>query len=106
AWGAKVGFWRVAIKPGKPLLIATRGNQRIIGLPGNPVSSYVTAYLFLLPLLRALAGAAPENRLPSSLEATLQEPLSASGDRREFVRGILADGSVTPIGEQDSSALV
>ena len=51
-WGATIDFWRVAIKPGKPLMVARRGEQVILGLPGNPVSSFVTAYLFLLPLLR------------------------------------------------------
>ena len=44
------------MKPGKPLLVARRGEQWILGLPGNPVSSYVTAFLFLLPLLRAAGG--------------------------------------------------
>src|SRR5690606_11785983 len=58
AWGATIDFWRVAMKPGKPLLVARRGQQWIVGLPGNPVSSYVTGFLFLLPLLRKLAGAA------------------------------------------------
>ncbi|MEL6486433.1 MAG: molybdopterin molybdotransferase MoeA, partial [Pseudomonadota bacterium] len=57
AWGAKIDFWKVAIKPGKPLMIATRkresGRQVILGLPGNPVSSFVTAFLFALPLVRA-----------------------------------------------------
>ncbi len=52
-WGAETAFWRVAIKPGKPLLVATRGSQVILGLPGNPVSSFVTAFLFALPLVRA-----------------------------------------------------
>jgi molybdopterin molybdotransferase len=61
-WGAQVDFWKVAIRPGKPLLVATRGHQIVIGLPGNPVSSFVTAHLFLLPLLRAMQGSA--NPLP------------------------------------------
>src|SRR5690606_22021490 len=70
-WGAVIDFWRVAIRPGKPLLIARKGKQWIVGLPGNPVSSYVTAFLFLLPLLRRLAGAA------DPLPATLTMPLGA-----------------------------
>jgi molybdopterin molybdotransferase len=58
AWGAEIDFWRVMMKPGKPILLARRGAQWILGLPGNPVSSYVTAFLFLLPLLRRLAARA------------------------------------------------
>ena len=107
AWGAKIDFWRVAIKPGKPLLVATRegpkGRQIIIGLPGNPVSSHVTAYLFLLPLLRAMLGAA--RPLPRRFATTLAEPLNANGSRREFKRAFW-DGTV--IGAQviqDSGAL-
>src|SRR5690606_29316611 len=87
AWGATIDFWRVAMKPGKPVLVARRGDQWILGLPGNPVSSYVTAYLFLLPLLRHLGGA--REALPRPLVATLADPLPAAGDRLEFVRGTL-----------------
>src|SRR5690606_3566863 len=87
AWGATIDFWRVALKPGKPILVARRGAQWIVGLPGNPVSSYVTAYLFLLPLLRHLGGA--REALPRPLAATLADPLPAAGDRLEFVRGTL-----------------
>jgi molybdopterin biosynthesis enzyme len=68
-WGAQIAFWRVAIRPGKPLLIARRAGQMVIGLPGNPVSGLVTAHLFLRPLLRAMARRAPahggERSLPS-----------------------------------------
>lgn len=102
-WGAALEFWRVAIKPGKPLLLARRGRQWIIGLPGNPVSSYVTAFLFLLPLLRRLGGAA--DVLPAGFAAPLAAPLAAGGDRHEFIRARLAQGKVAPLGEQDSSAL-
>jgi molybdopterin molybdotransferase len=103
AWGAQIGFWRVAMKPGKPLLIARKGSQLVLGLPGNPVSSFVTAYLFVLPLLRRLAGAL--QCLPRPLEAALTAPLPAGGARTEFVRGRLDGGGVTPLDEQDSSAL-
>ncbi len=103
AWGAEIEFWRVAMKPGKPLLLARRGGQWILGLPGNPVSSYVTAFLFLLPLLRRLAGA--EDCLPRQLTARVARPLPAGGPRLELLRGRLAGGGVIPIDEQDSSAL-
>jgi len=103
AWGADIDFWRVAIKPGKPLLVARRGKQIILGLPGNPVSSFATAFLFLLPLLRHMAGAmAPLPRRSISRAAT---DMPATGPRREFIRGIDDGTYVTPISEQDSSAL-
>lgn len=102
-YGADIAFWRVAIKPGKPLLVATKGRQIILGLPGNPVSSFVTAFLFLLPLLRHLAGASAP--LPAPLSAKLTAQIAAGGPRREFLRAIWDGSSVTPIPEQDSSAL-
>jgi molybdopterin molybdotransferase len=102
-WGATIDFWRVAMKPGKPLLVARRGRQWVIGLPGNPVSSYVTAFLFLLPLLRALAGA--DEPLPKPITMRLGAPLPATGSRMEFVRARIDDGALFPVAEQDSSAL-
>jgi molybdopterin molybdotransferase len=103
AWGARLDFWRVAIKPGKPILVATRGPQLVIGLPGNPVSSHVTAYLFLLPLLRRLLGAA--DPLPRRFRAPLASPLKASGSRREFLRANWDGESITALAIQDSGAL-
>jgi molybdopterin molybdotransferase len=113
AWGATIDFWRIAIKPGKPLLIATRdhphqnGNgtrrQIIIGLPGNPVSSHVTAFLFLLPLLRALLGAA--DPLPRRIRTELATPLRASGARREFLRASWDGTTIAAHSIQDSGAL-
>ncbi|MET1756590.1 molybdopterin molybdotransferase MoeA [Novosphingobium sp. RD2P27] len=107
AWGAKLGFWRVAIKPGKPIIVATRehGGKRqiILGLPGNPVSSHVTAYLFMLPLLRALLGAA--RPLPRTLRLRLGAPLPSNGGRRCFVRATWDGEVVCAQSIQDSSAL-
>ncbi|MFM5916906.1 MAG: molybdopterin molybdotransferase MoeA [Novosphingobium sp.] len=103
AWGAQIDFWRVAIKPGKPLLVARKGKTIILGLPGNPVSSHVTAYLFMLPLIRALAGAAAP--LPTTFETVLDTGLPPVGKRREFVRGSWNGRTVTPLINQDSGAL-
>lgn len=103
AWGADIGFWRVAIKPGKPLMVARRGRQLIIGLPGNPVSSFVTAFLFLSPLLRKLSGA--RYALPEVTKFNLATPLPATGNRMEFIRAIHSNGMISPVNEQDSSAL-
>ena len=102
-WGATIGFWRVAIKPGKPLLVARRGKRIALGLPGNPVSAYVTAYLFLLPLLRHLSGAT--SPLPRATPISVAEAMPAVGSRTEFVRARLGEGSAMPLDEQDSSAL-
>ena len=103
AWGAEIDFWRVAIKPGKPILVARRGRQIVLGLPGNPVSSHVTAYLFLLPLLRSLLGAAFP--LPRRIEARLAAPLPACGPRREFPRAYWDGSYITPLTVQDSGAM-
>lgn len=103
AWGAEIGFWRVAMRPGKPLLVARKGGTTVLGLPGNPVSSYVTAFFFLLPLLRRLAGAG--DPLPRAVPAMLAGDLPGGGSRAEFLRARLAGQRVAALGEQDSSAL-
>lgn len=103
-WGAALDFWKVAIRPGKPLMVARRGGQLALGLPGNPVSSMVTAYLFLLPLLRALLGSAQP--LARALPFTLAGDLPPVGDRREFVRAMFDEaGRLVPVRSQDSGAL-
>ncbi|MXO65980.1 molybdopterin molybdotransferase MoeA [Altericroceibacterium endophyticum] len=103
AWGAKIDFWRVAIKPGKPIMVARRGRQLILGLPGNPVSGYVTAFLFLLPVLRAMAGA--KQCLPQSVMMPLRGKMPVGGQRLELQRGRLVNGHAEPLHQQDSSAL-
>lgn len=102
-WGATIDFWRVAIRPGKPLLVARKGGITVLGLPGNPVSAFVTAHLFLLPLLRGMAGAG--DPLPRFIEARLSGALPVGGARQEFMRGVWVEGGVAAIAERDSSAL-
>jgi molybdopterin molybdotransferase len=102
-WGATIDFWRVAMRPGKPLLVARKGRQWVLGLPGNPVSSYVTAFLFLLPLLRALGGA--RDPRPRGVTMPLGAGLPPVGERTELIRARLADQALMPVSEQDSSAL-
>ncbi|OCC23200.1 molybdopterin molybdenumtransferase MoeA [Croceicoccus estronivorus] len=107
AWGAELAFWKVAMKPGKPIMVAQRESagcrQLVLGLPGNPVSSYVTAYLFMLPLIRTLLGAS--RALPVRIFASAGTALAAGGQRQEFIRARWNGHSVSPLTEQDSSAL-
>jgi len=102
-WGATIDFWRVAIKPGKPLMVATRGSQVILGLPGNPVSSFVTAFLFALPLVRAAMG--DPDPLPRAITMVAGEDLPPTEKRREFLRAVVEGDRVRLAGSQDSSAL-
>ncbi|MEP2736336.1 MAG: gephyrin-like molybdotransferase Glp [Erythrobacter sp.] len=107
AWGAELDFWRVAMKPGKPIMIATReganGKQVIFGLPGNPVSAFVTAFLFALPLIKASMG--DKTPCPAAVSAVAGTNLPAIGVRREFTRAHWNGSMVAPAGSQDSSAL-
>ncbi|NBC36125.1 molybdopterin molybdenumtransferase MoeA [Novosphingobium sp. FSY-8] len=103
AWGATIDFWKVAIRPGKPLLVARKGDTMVIGLPGNPVSSMVTAHLFALPVLRAMLGAAAP--LPVTVRLPVAQDLAPGGQRREFRRGFWDGTQVWPNPMRDSSAL-
>lgn len=103
-WGAEIVFWKIAMKPGKPMMVATRGHQVIIGLPGNPVSCFVTCFLFALPLVRAALGAA--DPLPAALPMVAAEDLPPVGKRRELLRAVQAGNHVRLAGSQDSSALM
>lgn len=102
-WGATLAFWRVAMRPGKPVMHARRGNIQVLGLPGNPVSGLVCAYFFLLPMLRALGGA--DHVLPRRVMARAAGALAAGGTRQEFIRGLWDGESVVPNPMRDSSAL-
>lgn len=103
AAGAAMDFWRIAMKPGKPLMAGRLSNAVVLGLPGNPASTFVTAKLFLEPLIAQLSGAS--DPLPKFLSARLAEPLSETGTRTEFLRGCWKDGAVVPLGQQSSAAL-
>lgn len=85
ARGMELGFWRVAMRPGKPLIFGRLGRTRILGLPGNPVSAIVCCRLFLTPLVRALCGDPEAGRDPSE-PATLAEALPANDKRQDYVR--------------------
>jgi molybdopterin molybdotransferase len=105
AIGAQTDLWRVAVKPGKPFLFGRAGDCAIFGLPGNPVSAFVTFLLFVRPtLLRMMGAGDDELRLPET-NAILREELCNDGDRPHYIRGQFTDGKFTPIGRQESHAL-
>jgi molybdopterin molybdotransferase len=106
--GIELAFWKIAMRPGKPLLYGRLGPTRVLGLPGNPASALITARVFLVPLLHALTGAAPDGRVRET--AVLTAPLETNGPRLHLMRGKLGqtDGgalTVTPLRSQDSSLL-
>jgi molybdopterin molybdotransferase len=102
AAGAKLGFWKLAIKPGKPLVSGRAGTTRVLGLPGNPASAMVTFVLFGLPLLRALQG--DRAQTPPLRRALLTEAVRQKPGRRGFLRATLSGNQVTPLANQASGA--
>jgi molybdopterin molybdotransferase len=108
AEGVAMAFWQIAMRPGKPMMHGRLGPMRVIGLPGNPVSSYVCAYLFLVPLIRMLSGRKSIHH--TSETALLGRDLAANDRREDYLRARLAerpDGALiaTPVDHQDSSLL-
>ncbi|MGF6309239.1 molybdopterin molybdotransferase [Bradyrhizobium sp. i1.8.4] len=108
AEGVDMAFWRIAMRPGKPMMHGRLGAMRVIGLPGNPVSSYVCAFLFLVPLIRALSGRKAIHHV--RVTALLGRDLAANDQREDYLRARLEereDGTLiaTPVVQQDSSLL-
>ena len=108
AEGVKMAFWRIAMRPGKPMMHGRLGPMRVIGLPGNPVSSYACAFLFLVPLIRALSGRSDVHHTKET--ALLSHDVAANDQREDYLRARLerrADGEwiATPVSRQDSSLL-
>lgn len=100
AAGADIDFWRVALRPGKPLMAGMLGRTVILGLPGNPASAFVTAFLFLLPLVRHLAGAA--SPFPETIMAKAGTEIGENGQRTQYLRAKFDGEYVTPFSSQDS----
>ena len=106
--GVAMAFWKIAMRPGKPMMHGRLGPMRVVGVPGNPVSSYVCALLFVVPLLRALSG---NKTIHHRREiALLGRDVAANDVREDYLRAKLekrADGSLvaTPVTRQDSSLL-
>jgi molybdopterin molybdotransferase len=107
--GMQLGFWRIAMRPGKPLIHGSMGAMSILGLPGNPVSSIVCAILFLVPLIRHLQGD-PNAGAPQDEPAILATDLPANDARKDYLRARLSRDEegrplATPAARQDSSML-
>lgn len=107
AEGMQLDFWRIAMRPGKPLMVGAIGTMQVLGLPGNPVASLVCSLLFLEPLLRNIARRAPLQRVATARTAT---PLKANDHRQDYLRarfhtdenGVLMAEAYT---KQDSSMM-
>jgi molybdopterin molybdotransferase len=108
AEGLKLSFWKVAMRPGRPLMHGRLGAMHVIGVPGNPVSSYVCSRLFLVPLIRKLSGRTDIEPSPES--ALLGCDLPANDERADYLRSTLTRGPngsliATPFPTQDSSMI-
>lgn len=108
--GMALDFWKLAMRPGKPLMsgeLAANPPVKVLGLPGNPVASLVTAHLFLVPMIEIMSG---RNHIPQFLAAKLGLPLAANGPRRHYIRAVAKrdagnELTVLPLTNQDSSLL-
>jgi molybdopterin molybdotransferase len=103
-----IAFWKIAMRPGKPMMHGRLGGMRVVGVPGNPVSSYVCTFLFVVPLIRALSGRKTLHHVREA--AVLGRDLGANDVREDYLRARLeerADGTLvaTPVSHQDSSLL-
>jgi len=108
AEGVAIAFWRIAMRPGKPMMHGRLGAMRVIGLPGNPVSSYVCGFLFLVPLIRKLSGRSVVHHRRET--ALLGRDVVANDVREDYLRARLetrSDGTLfaSPVDHQDSSLL-
>tara|TARA_R100001244_G_scaffold20643_9_gene21686 strand:- start:2935 stop:4119 length:1185 start_codon:yes stop_codon:yes gene_type:complete len=101
--GAEIDFYKIAMKPGKPVMAGKLGSTVILALPGNPASAFVAAILLLLPLVRYMAGAA--RYLPEYQSVPTTETLPANGPRAQFLRAKVDQSGITPFGSQDSAKL-
>jgi molybdopterin molybdotransferase len=108
AEGMALSFWKIAMRPGRPLMHGRLGAMHVLGLPGNPVSSYVCAFLFLVPLIRRMSGRS--DLVTPTESAVLGCDLAANDERADYLRASLEAGPrgpvATPFPVQDSSMMV
>lgn len=101
--GMERSFYKIRMRPGKPLMAGRLGKSAMVGLPGNPVSAMVCGYLFLIPMVRRMLGV--EQVLSPFQRATLAEPIGQNGPREHYMRAVLDDTGIRACGDQDSSLL-
>ncbi len=103
ALGMQRAFYKIAMRPGKPLIAGSLGAVPYLGLPGNPVSAIVTGHLFLVPVVKRWLGLTEV--LPARLTARLTQDVGPTGPRAHYMRARLDGDSVTPFAQQDSALL-
>jgi molybdopterin molybdotransferase len=108
AENVQIAFWKIAMRPGKPMMHGRLGAMRVVGVPGNPVSSYVCTFLFVVPLIRALSGRKVIHSARES--AVLGRDVGTNDQREDYLRARLEerdDGTLiaVPVNHQDSSLL-
>jgi molybdopterin molybdotransferase len=101
--GMERAFYKIAMRPGKPLMAGRLHGVPMLGLPGNPVSAIVCGHLFLLPMLRAMLGQGAHP--PQIQTARLAIDIPANGPRAHYMRARLSGGLITPFDRQDSALL-
>lgn len=104
--GMRLNFWRIAMRPGKPMMVGQLGAQKVVGVPGNPVSALVCCYLFVLPLLRKMMGDAEP--LPELRRARLLNTVPTNGPRQHYMRArysvsLMGQVEIRVLDDQDSS---
>ena len=102
-FGLEQSFYKVAMRPGKPLMAGRMGGRAMIGLPGNPVSAMVCGEIFVLPLIEKMLGLPARQRAQQT--APLAHDLPANGAREHYMRATLIDGALHVATRQDSSLL-
>ncbi|NOD46358.1 MULTISPECIES: gephyrin-like molybdotransferase Glp [unclassified Ruegeria] len=101
--GMERSFYKIRMRPGKPLMAGRIGETAMVGLPGNPVSAMVCGYLFLAPMVRRMLGL--DDVVPTFRTAQLTAPLSENGPREHYMRAVLSDTGIEASADQDSSLL-
>jgi len=101
--GMERAFYKVAMRPGKPLMAGRMAGSAMVGLPGNPVSAMVCGHIFIAPMIHAMLGLGTDK--PTALTATLSAEMPANGPRQHYMRGILQQGQIRAFERQDSALL-
>ena len=101
--GMERSFYKIRMRPGKPLMAGRMGDAAMVGLPGNPVSAMVCGYLFLVPMVHRMLGM---EQVPDPFRKTrLLEPIAQNGPREHYMRAIVDENGIRACADQDSSLL-